>query len=35
MIYLQNLYKLQMAPVLCDVWQIEYHTDDKADDKAI
>ena len=34
MFYLPELYKLQMAPLLYDVWQMGA-TDNKKDDKAM
>ena len=35
MAYLPKLYTLRMALVLCDVWQMESHTGNMADGKAM
>ena len=32
---IQKLYTLQMAPVLCDVWQMGCHADTMADGQAM
>ena len=35
MLYLPKLYKLQMVPVLCDVWQMGFSAGNKADGKVM
>ena len=35
MLHLQKLYKLQIAPVLCNMWQMRCHVDNMADGKAM